>query len=149
MDWLASSGLRIEGGLVVDPCCRVAPGITAAGDVTVVENPVNTFRRTPHWTSAVEQARTAARCLLHPDDRIAYEPDPYFWTEQFGLDVKISGHLPLTGEPVVLAGDPAARSALLQWTSDDRPYAAATVNHKIPIIKLKKLRTQAPNSSPI
>src|SRR5690606_15066570 len=64
--WLESSGLRIESGLVIDRCCRVAPGIVAAGDVTAVEDPAGTFRRTPHWTSAVEQARTAARCLPDP-----------------------------------------------------------------------------------
>ena len=72
-----------------------------------------------------------------------YVADPYFWTEQFGLDVKISGELPLAGEPQILAGDPTARSALLQWRANGQPVAAAAVNHRLPVIKLKKLRTQA------
>ena len=144
VDWLASSGLRIEGGLVIDRCCRVGPDITAAGDVTVVEEVAGMFRRTPHWTSAIEQARTAARCLLDPADSTPYEPDPYFWTEQFGLDVKITGHPPLKGSPTILAGDLGAHSALVQWMSDDQPHAAASINHRIPIMKFKKLRTHTP-----
>jgi NADPH-dependent 2,4-dienoyl-CoA reductase/sulfur reductase-like enzyme len=150
VDWLATSGLRVEGGLVVDRCCRVRPDITAAGDVTVVEEPHGALRRTPHWTSAIEQARTAARCLLDAFDTTPYQPDPYFWTEQFGLDVKISGHPPALGEPDVLARDPQSHSALVQWTADGRPHAAASINHRIPIIKLKKLRTHTltPSSRP-
>lgn len=141
--WLESSGLPLAGGLVIDGCCRVAPRIVAAGDVTVLGSNTGVFRRTPHWTSAVQQAQTAARCLLDPTDTSPYLADPYFWTEQFGLDVKISGELPLAGEPQILAGDPTARSALLQWRANGQPVAAAAVNHRLPVIKLKKLRTQA------
>ncbi len=141
--WLVSSGLPLAGGLVIDGCCRVAPKVVAAGDVAVLGSNTGVFRRTPHWTSAVEQAQTAARCLLDPADRTPYVADPYFWTEQFGLDVKISGELPLVGEPQILAGDPAAGSALLQWCADGRPVAAAAVNHRLPVVKLKRLRTQA------
>lgn len=140
VDWLTESGLRIKGGLVVDRCCRVGPAITAAGDITVVEEAPDVLRRTPHWTSAVEQARTAARSLLEPDERTPYEPDPYFWTEQFGLDVKISGHPPSLGEPCILAGDTTTPHALAQWTEDGQAVAAVSVNYKVPIVKLKKLR---------
>ena len=143
VEWLKTSGLRIEGGVVIDRCCRAAPNVTAAGDCTVVEDTPGVFRRTPHWTSAVEQARTAARCLIDPAESMPYEPDPYFWTEMFGLDVKITGHPPACGEPEVLAGDPATHSALVQWRhGEDAPHAACSINHRIPIVKFKKLRTQ-------
>ena len=66
------------------------------------------------------------------------------WTEQFGLDVKISGELPLSGMPHVLAGDPARRSALLQWSSSGKPVAAVAVNHRLPVVKLKRLRSAFP-----
>ncbi len=140
--WLASSGLPLAGGLVVDGCCRVTHRIVAAGDVAVVGLAAGFHRRTPHWTSAVEQARTAARCLLDPADMTPYVADPYFWTEQFGLDVKISGDLPLAGEPQILAGDLTTRSGLLQWRAAGAPLAAAAINHRLPVIKLKRLRTE-------
>ncbi|WP_202902229.1 NAD(P)/FAD-dependent oxidoreductase [Rhodococcoides fascians] len=140
VDWLSTSGLRIAGGLVIDGCCRAASGVVAAGDVTVQEVAPGLLKRTPHWTSAVEQARTAARFLLNPTDTRPYVSDPYFWTEQFGLDVKISGHLPLTGSPLVVAGDPADRTALLQWSSPTGSHAAVAINYRIPVIKLKKMR---------
>jgi 3-phenylpropionate/trans-cinnamate dioxygenase ferredoxin reductase component len=139
VEWLENSGLPVAGGLVVDTRCRVAPGIVAAGDVTVVAADGGAVRRTPHWTSAVEQGHAAARALLHGADAPPYEPEPYFWTDQFGLDIKIMGELPLHGTPEVLAGSPEERSMLLQWHDGDRLTAAAAVNRRVPIVRLKRL----------
>lgn len=137
-EWLAGSGLRIDNGLVVDDRCVAAPGITAAGDVVSLEVAPGVCRRTPHWSNAVAQARCAAASLLDPDSP-PYDPDHYFWTEQFGLDVKMAGRFPLAGEPVVLAGDPAAGSTLVQWQQDGVPVAAASINHRMPVARLKRL----------
>ncbi|MEH0572994.1 FAD-dependent oxidoreductase [Streptomyces sp. B21-108] len=108
IDWLSESGLPLDaaGGLVADACCRVVPGVVAAGDVVWRQG-----RRTPHWTNAVEQGRAAATSLLHGESARPCRPDPYFWTEQSGSDIKISGELPLTGVPEVLAGSVDDRSA--------------------------------------
>ena len=140
-DWLRDSGLPLDtrGGLVADACCRVAPGVVAAGDVVTREG-----RRTPHWTTAVEQGRAAAASLLHGASARPYRPDPYFWTEQSGLDIKISGELPLTGPPEVLAGSVADRSALLRWRHDGATATAVAVNHRLPVVKLKRLGAGAP-----
>lgn len=139
VEWLAGSGLPLAGGVVVDGACRVAPGVVAAGDVTTRWHDDGTFRRTPHWTSAVAQGTAAARSLLDPAAP-PYRPDPYFWTEQSGLDVKIAGELPFSGAPRVLAGDLAARSALLAWDGvDGRVVGVASVNHRIPVVRLKRL----------
>ncbi|MEH0580443.1 MULTISPECIES: FAD-dependent oxidoreductase [Streptomyces] len=134
--WLEESGLALDpgGGLVADACCRVAPGIVAAGDVVSRHG-----SRTPHWTNAVEQGRMAAASLLHGESARPYRPDPYFWTEQSGLTIKISGELPLTGTPEVLAGSVDDRSALLRWRHDGGTATAVAVNHRLPVIKLKRL----------
>ncbi|NGO09923.1 FAD-dependent oxidoreductase [Streptomyces sp. HC44] len=144
-DWLEDSGLALDagGGLVVDACCRVAPGIVAAGDVASRQG-----RRTPHWTNAVEQGRTAAASLLHGESVRPYRPDPYFWTEQSGLDIKISGELPLTGTPEVLAGSVDDRCALLRWRHDGGTATAVAVNHRLPVIKLKRLGAGVPTPVP-
>ncbi|GCB52511.1 NAD(P)/FAD-dependent oxidoreductase [Streptomyces sp. NL15-2K] len=140
-DWLKDSGLPLDagGGLVADTCCRVAPGVVAAGDVVSRQG-----RRTPHWTNAVEQGRAAAAGLLHGASARPYRPDPYFWTEQSGLDIKISGELPLTGAPEVLAGSVNDRSALLRWRNDAGTATAVAVNHRLPVIKLKRLGAGVP-----
>ncbi|MFG2026522.1 NAD(P)/FAD-dependent oxidoreductase [Streptomyces sp. NPDC048825] len=143
--WLKDSGLTLDagGGLVADTCCRVAPGVVAAGDVVSRQG-----RRTPHWTNAVEQGRAAAASMLHGESARPYRPDPYFWTEQSGLDIKISGELPLTGPPEVLAGSVDDRSALLRWRHDGGTATAVAVNHRLPVIKLKGLGAGAPIPAP-
>ena len=138
VEWLMSSGLPLAGGLVVDDHCRVTPKITAAGDVTVQETSPGTFRRTPHWSNAVAQGQAAARSLLDPA-AAPYETDHYFWTEQFGINLKIAGTLPISGEPEVVSGNPDDRSALLQWRRDGTPVGAATLNHRMAVVKLKAL----------
>lgn len=138
VEWLVSSGLAINGGLVVDDRCRVAPGIVAAGDVTVPGAGPGAGRRTPHWSNAVAQGRCAALALLDPDSPV-HRTEHYFWTEQFGVHLKLAGELPLSGPPQVLAGDPAQGSALLQWSRAGEPVAAVALNHKIAIVKLKAL----------
>jgi len=137
VEWLESSGLPLAGGLVVDDRCVVAPGIVAAGDVAVREVLPGLFRRTPHWTNAIVQGQAAARAMLD-SDTAPYEPDHYFWTEQFGLDIKIAGELPLEGAPEVVAGDPDELSALLQWRRDDR-IVAVSINHRMPVARLKAM----------
>lgn len=146
VDWLAGSGLTIRGGIVVDTRCQVTPQIAAAGDVTVTATSRETYERSPHWTSAVRQGRMAAAVLLHGDNAVAIKPDPYYWTEQFGLDIKISGEIPRESRPVVLEGDIGRRSALLQWQSKERPIAAVAINHRLPIVKLKRLGANASNN---
>lgn len=143
IEWLTDSGLPLDAALVVDSRCRVIPRIAAAGDVTVTRMDSAPCRRSPHWTSAVLQGQAAARALLHGGTAPAPVPGPYYWTEQFGLDIKISGEIPGDAAPTVLAGDPRQRSALLQWQHQDQPVAAASINHRIPIVKLKKLGARA------
>ncbi|TQM43843.1 NAD(P)/FAD-dependent oxidoreductase [Pseudonocardia cypriaca] len=143
--WLASSGLAGAHGLVVDTRCRVAPGIVAAGDVVAFPSAAGP-RRTPWWHSALEQARTAARALLHGDDAPPLTPSPYFWTDQFGMRVRVAGLLPAAGRPAVVDGslpddEPWAGSALLRWPGRG---VAAAVNRRIPIGRLRALAQLEP-----
>lgn len=148
VEWLGNSGLPLQGGLVVDVRCAVAEGIVAAGDVTVQELVPGVFRRTPHWTSAVNQGRAAAKTLMDPGAAPA-RSDPYFWTEQFGCDLKLVGELPFTGEPEVVDGTLDTRSALLQWRRDEGTSAAASLNYRLSIVKLKAMAGLAlPSAGP-
>ncbi|WP_157155392.1 NAD(P)/FAD-dependent oxidoreductase [Diaminobutyricimonas sp. LJ205] len=138
-EWLTSSGLLVNGRLEVDGRGRLHPDIVAVGDVAVFPTRRG-LRRIPLWTSAIEQSKAAARALIDPDaPDLQFEP--YFWTEQFGLNLKASGFLPLVGEPEVIEGDLDAASALMRWTHEDGTGTGTGValNYRIPIPKLRRL----------
>lgn len=142
VEWLADAGLGGPAGLLVDERCRVAPGIVAAGDVVArVSERTGRPRRSPHWGSAIAQARAAAMALLMGDEAPAYRPSPYYWTEQWGLDIKVCGEIMPGSTLNILTGSLEERSALIQWTRDGAPVAAATVNHRTPLAKLRKIAT--------
>ncbi|MFJ9121950.1 NAD(P)/FAD-dependent oxidoreductase [Streptomyces sp. NPDC102394] len=128
VDWLTGSGLRLDRGVVTDSRGRVANDIVAAGDAAVVRG----VGRRPHWTNAVEQARVAADALLGEEVAGVALPS-YFWTNQFGVEVKVAGEPAGLGEPDLVDVD--GSSMLLRWSAG----AAATVNHTVPVRKLRQL----------
>lgn len=142
VEWLEASGLPGNGPLKVDGRGRLSPHVVAAGDVAAI--PIKGgARRIPQWNSAIAQSKVAAAALLHGDDAPALDFQPYFWTEQFGLSVKVIGDLPLTGVPTVVDGDPGTESALLRWEYPDRAAAVAAVNYRIAIPRLRRMCTPA------
>ncbi|KUN58930.1 hypothetical protein AQJ46_42425 [Streptomyces canus] len=146
-EWLHGSGIRLDGGVVVDDECRVAPGIVAAGDVVSVRRADGRCVRSPHWSNALSQARTAAATLLgrEPAGAAAATTPPFFWTEAFGLKVRLTGHLPPVGEPTVIDGSLADRRVLLAWRAagQERGYdTAAAVNYPMSAPRLAKLAQQ-------
>jgi 3-phenylpropionate/trans-cinnamate dioxygenase ferredoxin reductase subunit len=140
--WL--TGAALPGGLVVDSRCRVTDRVVAAGDVVAFPGTDGTPRRLPHWDAALAQARVAACALLDGDAAAPYTPDPYYWTEAFGLAVKVAGPLPVAGPPSAVEGSVAAGSFLARWDGPPRPTVVA-VNHRISVGKLRRLaRTDLP-----
>lgn len=158
LEWLAGSGLLTDGELRVDSRGRVVvdgrprADIVAAGDVATLPAATGP-RRVPLWTSAIDQAKVAGPALLHGDAAPELTPAPYFWTDQFGLSIRVSGPCPPEGDPEVVDGDPATGSALLRW---DAPAGApgsggtaAAVSYRIPIPRLRRLAQQAPAPQPV
>jgi len=149
VEWLVGSGVPLGGGVVVDERCRVSPHVVAAGDVAVMSTGDGALTRTPTWTNAVEQARFAARALLHGDDAPAYRPSRYSWTEQFGLDVKMVGPMDPQGEPAVLDGGLGGGPVLLAWPDGDSPLQVMAVDHSTPPARLKRMvRGPRPAAAP-
>jgi 3-phenylpropionate/trans-cinnamate dioxygenase ferredoxin reductase subunit len=143
-EWLEKSRLRTRGPIVVDQTCVAIPGVVAAGDVAAVRQPTGAITRLPHWNNAVRQARSAALSLLHGRDAPIAVPDHYFWTEAFGLQIKVCGRIPEQELPIILEHDDMQDGYVAQWVaSDGSPIAAATVNRKMPVVKLRRLATEA------
>ncbi|MFH5823397.1 NAD(P)/FAD-dependent oxidoreductase [Georgenia sp. AZ-5] len=143
LEWLATSGLLTDGRLTVDTRGRVRPDVVAAGDVATILTRRG-VGRVPLWTSAIEQSKIAATALVRGDDAPQLDLQPYFWTEQFGLNLKASGFLPLAGPPEVVDGDPHDGAALLRWARDDGSGTAVALNYRIPVPRLRRLSATAP-----
>jgi len=136
--WLEGSGLLTGGRLQADSRGRVREGIVAAGDAAWFPK-VGGFGRVPLWTSAIEQARTAALGLLHGDAAPELAFQPYFWTEGFGLSLKAAGPTPVSGAPDFLETGAGNHSALMRWEHPDGSGTAMAVNYRIPVPKLRRL----------
>lgn len=112
------------------------PAIVAAGDVAYLRTS-DGAQRSPIWTSAIEQAKTAAVSLITPEAMQPLDFPSYFWTDQWGMSLKISGTVPVTDEqPLVVKGELTERSAVLHWPEYG---AAAALNIRMPIPRLHKL----------
>lgn len=92
-EWAAASGLALDDGFVADHDGSTAmPRVHAIGDCARVYDPITgASHRHEHWSSAVEQARRAARSLL------GLEPTPprtpWFWTDQYGHTIQVAGSI--------------------------------------------------------
>lgn len=137
-EWLAGTGLVAEGAIPVDSRGLVRPDVAAVGDLAAFPTP-DGLRRIPLWSSAIEQAKVAARALLHGDDAPPLRFQPYFWTEQFGLSLKAVGRLPLEGEPAYVDGGPGGGPALMRWSHGDGTGAAAALNFRIAVPRLRRM----------
>ncbi|MHA3701112.1 NAD(P)/FAD-dependent oxidoreductase [Jatrophihabitans sp. YIM 134969] len=97
-------GLEVDGGIVVDAAARTSnPHVFAAGDVTVQPSWDGTrMVRYESYQNAQDQADVAAASML--GDPTPARQVPWFWSDQFDLNVQTAGELGGPDE-VVLRGD--------------------------------------------
>lgn len=148
-EWLAGTGLVEDDGsapLRVDTRGLLRPDIAAVGDVAALPTAYG-VRRVPLWSSAIEQAKVAAVALLRGEESAPLALQPYFWTEAFGLGLKAVGDLPVAGEPEYVDGGPSG-PALLRWRHPDGTSAAAALDYRIPIPRLRRMCQPATAATP-
>ncbi len=121
------AGLDCDGGVLVDAQCRTSdPDILAAGDVAVAYNPWAGRRlRLESWQNAQEQGMAAARAAL--GHAVDYQPLPWFWSDQYGMNLQIYG-MPQPTHRVVRRGDAASGSFVLFYLQGDVVQAAIGAN---------------------
>lgn len=119
-DWLRSSGLTLDDGVVCDATCLAVGGgrkVAAAGDVARWDHPRVGSIRLEHWANATEQASHAVRALVHgPEVAGPFAPVPYFWTDQFGLKLQVVGFC-----------DPNDSVEVIEGSLSDNRFVAAYV----------------------
>ncbi|HYA52398.1 MAG TPA: FAD-dependent oxidoreductase [Streptosporangiaceae bacterium] len=125
VDWLAGSPVKLENGAAVDGRLRTsAAGVYAAGDCAAfVSARYGRRLRVEHWDNALHAPRVVAANILGADE--AYDPVPYFWSEQFGRMVQYAGHHGGTDQ-LVWRGDPADREWAACWLAGPGPAGPGT-----------------------
>ncbi|WP_104104053.1 NAD(P)/FAD-dependent oxidoreductase [Arthrobacter sp. 08Y14] len=145
VQWLAGSGLLVDGQLQADSRGRLRPNIVAAGDVSSFPTRRGQLR-VPLWTSAIDSAKAAAGALLNGDEAPELDLTPYFWTEGFGLSLKAAGFTPVSGPPDYAEPGKADTSVLLRWDHGLNGGTAVALNYRIPVPKLRRFAQAGPGA---
>ena len=100
-EWLQSSGLVLDGGVVVDEHLLATPTIGALGDVAKFPFK-GELTRIEHWQVATDHA--AALSLHWAKGEKAPDMVPYFWSDQYGKKIQMLGHPHPSDDVVKVAG---------------------------------------------
>jgi NADPH-dependent 2,4-dienoyl-CoA reductase/sulfur reductase-like enzyme len=136
--WLDGSGVRLENGVAVDAGLRTSrPGVYAAGDCAAFESRRFGRRlRVEHWDVALKMPDVVAANILGGDE--AYDPVPYFWSEQFGRMAQYVGHHG-GADSLLWRGDPAGPAWSACWLADGRLVAMLTVDRPRDMLQARRL----------
>ncbi|MEV3990750.1 FAD-dependent oxidoreductase [Streptomyces sp. NPDC049837] len=139
--WLAGSGIALgpEGAITADDHLRTAaPDVYAVGDCASFPSARYGERlMVHHWDNALQGPRTVAADIVGEAPR-AYDPVPYFWSEQFGRFVQYAGHHP-AADTMVWRGDPAGAAWSVAWLRQDVLVALLAVGRPRDLAQGRKL----------
>jgi NADPH-dependent 2,4-dienoyl-CoA reductase/sulfur reductase-like enzyme len=140
-DWLASSGLKLEDGVLCDATCATAvPGVVAAGDVARWHHPVlGGSLRVEHWTNAVEQGVHAAQTLLAGQGAQPFAPVPLFWSDQYDRKIQFAGHAGADDEVQVVKGSVEERRFVALYGRAGRLVGALAFNRARDLVHYRRL----------
>ncbi|GAA3859156.1 NAD(P)/FAD-dependent oxidoreductase [Streptomyces sp. NPDC003631] len=120
--WLAESGiaLGVHGEVLADDHLRTSlPDVYAVGDCASFPSGRYEERLlVHHWDNALQGPRTVAANIIG-ETPMAYDPVPYFWSEQFGRFVQYVGHH-AAADTTVWRGDPEGAAWAVCWLRGGR-----------------------------
>ena len=122
----------------MDTHCRVltatrgvVPDVFAAGDIAHWPSAIygNRLLAVEHWGNAVAQAETAARNMVAGEaGLIPYDHLPDFWSQQFGLNIKLVGLPTGAHQFAVVQGSLRDRRFIGVYGAQGRTVAAVSVD---------------------
>ena len=129
-----SAGLAVDNGILVDEMLRASiPGHYAAGDVARYPHG-GAHARVEHWVHAQRQGQCVADNLL--GDAREFSDVPFFWTHQYDLELRVTGHLAGWDE-LRIEGSPGARDLIARYYRWGTLVAAATVGRDLANLELE------------
>ena len=122
-----AAGLHVEDGIVVDEYGATAdPAIFACGDVANHPNAWLKRRvRLESWANAQNQAIATAKAVL--GTRAPYAEIPWFWSDQYDVNLQILGDIPADAQ-LAVRGDLAAKRATLFFLTDGAIRGVIAIN---------------------
>ncbi|GAA0999760.1 FAD-dependent oxidoreductase [Acrocarpospora macrocephala] len=131
-------GLLCDGGIVVDEFARTSdPSVVAAGDCTVLPNPLTGEGRVrlESMPNAIAQARVAAATLAGKPQ--PYADVPWFWSDQYDLKLQIAG-VADGYDQVVVRGDPDGEAFSALYYRGGALLAVNAVNRTADYLVVRK-----------
>jgi 3-phenylpropionate/trans-cinnamate dioxygenase ferredoxin reductase subunit len=124
-----AAGLTVGNGIVVDEFGQTTDtDIFAAGDVANLPNPIlGTRMRLESWANAQNGGIAVARNMVIDGPMAPYSEVPWFWSDQYDLNLQIAG-APTKWEKLVTRGDPASGKFIHFYMDEGRVVAANTFN---------------------
>ena len=124
----AEAGLETANGIKVDEYGKSSdPAIYAVGDVAFHYNPILARHlRLESWANAQNGGIAVARNMVL-DEPAPYAEVPWFWTDQYDLNLQIVG-APEAWDRLVTRGDPASGRGIVFCMAGARVVAASTFN---------------------
>lgn len=123
----ADAGLDVHDGILVDAACRTSDKrVLAVGDCT--RFPSARYGRSIRLESvqnAIDQAKAAAATLM--GDSLAYDPVPWFWSDQFDVKLQIAG-LSDGYDHAVVRGHPDENAFSVFYVKGERLLAVDSIN---------------------
>lgn len=118
----AQAGLGTDNGILVDERARTSvPNIFAAGDVAAFHHPFYGRRlRLEVWRHAQNQGIAAGKTMAGQET--AYDDIPWFWTDQHGVNIQITGLVDEATRTIVRTDEPT-RFVAVHLDDGDRVVA--------------------------
>ncbi|MFC9242391.1 NAD(P)/FAD-dependent oxidoreductase [Streptomyces decoyicus] len=142
--WLAGSGIEVspqDGSVLADEQLRTSVAdVYAVGDCASFPSARYGARLLiHHWDNALQGPRTVAENIARGEaEGVAYDPVPYFWSEQFGRFVQYAGHHGDADE-LVWRGDPTGAAWSVIWLREGRLVALLAVGRPRDLAQGRKL----------
>jgi apoptosis-inducing factor 3 len=131
-DFLRASSLRLDEK---DHSVRVSatlqtsdPDIFAAGDIARWDDGSERGLRIEHWRVAEQHGMVAARNMLGRADS-ADDHVPFFWTTQFGIELRYVGHAEKWDEIIYRYGKPEQKDFVALYVAGGKLLAGVGLKH--------------------
>jgi apoptosis-inducing factor 3 len=126
-EFLQGVPLNPDGSVSVDRHLRVSEGLYAAGDLARFPDwRTGEDIRIEHWRLAEQHGRVAAHNMA--GQPVEFRGVPFFWTEQFDLNLQYVGYTAAWDE-IIFHGELKARKFLAFYIKGDRVLAAAGLDY--------------------
>jgi 3-phenylpropionate/trans-cinnamate dioxygenase ferredoxin reductase component len=129
LDLAEAAGLSLEGGIVVDEFGRSSdPDIYAAGDVTAFFHPLFGRRlRLESWRHAQNHGIAVGKAMC--GDTTPYDDVPWFWTDQYKVNLQVAGLPADAARTVVRQGGPSGSFVAVHLAEDGSVLGVTAANN--------------------